>query len=209
MMPSYYQHAVIAGLEHFYPFLLAGLLGFVLYRLILKPTFPAILRALGWRKPGQRRRARAARRVLAKLESIDHEAARLAYLRNIDPFVFEELILEAFERRGLRVKRNQRYTGDGGIDGCVWTADGQLHLIQAKRYASHINPQHVRDFSALLTQRNCKGFFVHTGKTGRLSNKLANADPRMTVISGSRLLRLLVPETTPATTTMKASEVTQ
>ncbi|WP_192840691.1 restriction endonuclease, partial [Enterobacter hormaechei] len=41
------------------------------------------------------------------------------YLRKIDPFVFEELLLEGFEAHGFRTIRNKRYTGDGGIDGQV------------------------------------------------------------------------------------------
>ncbi|MEX6059375.1 restriction endonuclease [Enterobacter hormaechei] len=42
---------------------------------------------------------------------------KINYLRKIDPFVFEELLLEGFEAHGFRTIRNKRYTGDGGIDG--------------------------------------------------------------------------------------------
>ncbi|MGS6531656.1 restriction endonuclease, partial [Enterobacter hormaechei] len=39
------------------------------------------------------------------------------YLRKIDAFVFEELLLEGFEAHGFRTMRIKRYSGDGGIDG--------------------------------------------------------------------------------------------
>ena len=38
-----------------------------------------------------------------------------ARIRSMDALAFEELILEAFETRGMPVKRSQRYTGDGGF----------------------------------------------------------------------------------------------
>lgn len=64
-------------------------------------------------------RRQAAKRVITKLQQIEGFGPRLAYLRKIDPFVFEELVLEGFERRGCKVRRNKRYTGDGGalMDG--------------------------------------------------------------------------------------------
>jgi restriction endonuclease Mrr len=76
-------------------------------------------------------------------------ALHYARLRAMDPLAFEELLLEAFERRGHRVIRNRRYTGDGGVDGEV-IIDGQRWLIQAKRYRDAIKPEHVREFAHAL-----------------------------------------------------------
>ena len=55
-----------------------------------------------------------------------------ARLRAMDALAFEELVLESFERRGHRVVRNRRYTGDGGIDGQV-VIDGRV--VELKKYA--------------------------------------------------------------------------
>lgn len=143
-------------------------------------------------KPSHRRRVKAAKRVMTKLYTIDNTPQRLAYLRKIDPFTFEELVLEALDQRGHRVKRNKRYTGDGGIDGQCWI-NGKHALIQSKRYRNHINVKHVRDFATLLERRNCHGLFVHTGRTGKASQEIANSDPRLTIISGDGLVRLLTP----------------
>ena len=134
-----------------------------------------------------KRRIRAARRVLAKIA--DWEAPRIfGYLRKIDPLAFEELTLEAFRRSGHRIKRGRRYSGDGGIDGHVWH-EGAWAPIQCKRYGAHINPEHMREFSALVRRhRGGRGFFVHTGRTGPASR--ASADG-IEIISGQRLIDLI------------------
>ncbi|EFI3550600.1 restriction endonuclease, partial [Escherichia coli] len=73
-------------------------------------------RASEWRHRHYRRKAE---RVLAQLSSLPEGGAGVKYLRKINPYVFEELLLLAFERRGMRVIRNSRYSGDGGLDGQV------------------------------------------------------------------------------------------
>lgn len=115
-------------------------------------------------------------------------AAQFFYLRNQNPFLFEELILTALKRNGNKIKRNSRYTGDGGIDGQCWI-EGQHYLIQAKRYRNHINAEDVRAFSQLCKTKGTKGMFVHTGKTGKKSRQEAD---RVTIVSGNNLLTLLL-----------------
>lgn len=137
-----------------------------------------------------RRYRQCAARVLQKLPELDSDGQRLCYLRKINPFVFEELLLLAFERQGYRVRRNARYSGDGGLDGQVWIA-GTPYLIQAKRYSRAINPQHVADFVRLLRQRNQAGLFIHTGRTGSKSRETVRTYPQLTLISGQKLLVLL------------------
>lgn len=73
-------------------------------------------RASEWRHRHYRRKAE---RVMAQLSSLPEGGAGVKYLRKINPYVFEELLLLAFERRGMRVIRNSRYSGDGGwTDRC-------------------------------------------------------------------------------------------
>ncbi len=144
---------------------------------------------------GHHRRIRAARRTLDLLngwlrQDADAAPRCFAYLRKIDPLAFEELILEAFRRTGIRVKRGRRYSGDGGVDGHV-RRDGRWCPIQCKRYKSAINPAHVTDFSRIVERsRAPRGYFIHTGRTGDASWSARGSDVQM--ISGQRLIDLLL-----------------
>ena len=143
-----------------------------------------------WTLPrGHRRRIRAARRVLVRIDG--WEAPRIfGYLRKIDPLAFEELTLEAFARAGHRIKRGRRYSGDGGIDGHV-QVDGRWVPIQCKRYRNAINPEHVRAFAALAFPG--RGFFVHTGRTPKtLRGPASRANAQgIDIISGQKLIDLI------------------
>ncbi|MGG9804752.1 restriction endonuclease, partial [Escherichia coli] len=137
-----------------------------------------------------KRKQQSARRVLERIKTLPGFPQKINYLRKIDPFVFEELLLEGFEAHGFRTIRNKRYTGDGGIDGQVIIGKYR-YLIQAKRYRGHIALQHVQEFEKLLKRHNCRGLFCHTGKTGAGSKSVSIASERMEIISGQRLIDLL------------------
>jgi restriction system protein len=146
------------------------------------------------RLPARHRwRRRQARIMAAQLQGRDRaQPVQLIYarLRAMDPLAFEELLLECFERRGLKIIRNHRYTGDGGVDGRIVIEDQTL-LIQAKRYASAIRPEHVADFIALCRARHCRGLFIHTGRTGPQSRQHVTADNMVSIVSGAELIALL------------------
>ncbi|ECG7133224.1 restriction endonuclease [Klebsiella oxytoca] len=172
----------------------AALLVNPLSALLLAALFIVVMLRLSFRqreKASVRRHRRyqaAAARVLEKLGTLPGDGQRMRYLRKINPYVFEELLLLALERQGLTVVRNASYSGDGGTDGQV-IIDDECWLIQAKRYSRAIVPSHVRLFHDLLSTRSCRGFFIHTGRTGRMSR--AAVSPRIRIISGKQLLKLL------------------
>lgn len=151
-------------------------------------------KAIKWyckpRRVRHRKNIKEAKTLIKRFRSWEGEniAPRvMGYLRKIDPLVFEEIILTALHDAGARIKRNRRYTGDGGVDG-VFYLKGNKWLIQAKRYSSAINPQHVADFARICDGGN--GIFVHTGRTG---NKSKEAKPaNVSIISGSNLVNLIV-----------------
>lgn len=125
----------------------------------------------------------SARRVLARIATFDSAGAVLAYLRKIDPDVFEELVLELFEREGVPVLRNRSYSGDHGIDGHLWLPGTGLVLVQCKRYRAHIDRAHVADFARVMASRARQyGVFVHTGRTGEAA--YAEAAGRIRFLSG-------------------------
>ncbi|WP_187514523.1 restriction endonuclease [Rahnella perminowiae] len=168
-----------------------GALGWWLSVLLLPLAFMLLPFLFGTASQRRHRRyQRQAERILARLPQLRDDAARLVYLRKINPYVFEEMLMTAFARQGCRIKRNARYSGDGGVDGQVWI-NGQRWLIQAKRYSSCISSGHVLDFGALVRQERCRGFFVHTGRTGEVSREALRAVPDVSLISGNRLLKLL------------------
>jgi restriction system protein len=109
-------------------------------------------------------------------------------LRRVDPFVFEELLLHCFKDSGYQVVRNQRYTGDDGIDGRVYR-DGKLYLVQAKRYAGLIDAAQLREFENTVGRYSAAGgFFVHTGRTGDTAKAVSRQQGQVTLLSGIGLV---------------------
>lgn len=176
--------------------IVAALVGNPWLAAVLIGLFVAVMAGLNCRgrETASRRRHRryqaTAARVLERLPQLAGDAQRLTYLRKINPYVFEELLLLACECQGHPVKRNASYSGDGGLDGQV-IIDGKKYFIQAKRYGRTITPSHIQDFGALLLKSRCEGFFIHTGRTGHLSRALLQNHPHVHLVSGQRLLDLL------------------
>lgn len=136
-------------------------------------------------------RIKSAARVLDKLKVIGKEkgpAAQLTYVRQIDCFAFEEALLSSIEREGHRVKRNECYTGDGGVDG-EFVIDGISLLLQAKRYQGHIDREDVAAFVALCAKRKMHGVFAHSGRTS--VGTWALGDGFVVIVSGAKLLACL------------------
>lgn len=131
---------------------------------------------------------KSSRRLLKKLSTFEHDAAALAYLRKINPLIFEELTLSLLEQRGILVLRSKRYSGDGGLDGQFYWPSKGWFAIQCKRYGRAITPAHARAFADLCQKRFKGGIFIHTGRTGDSSQE-ALADPSLFILSGSDLAR--------------------
>lgn len=130
------------------------------------------------------------KRILHKINSFPYEGQKINYLRKIDPFVFEELLLDAFAHKGFTIRRNRRYTNDGGIDGILYK-DNVKYLIQAKRYKGYVNKAHLVSFIELTEKNKCKGFFCHTGKTGTEGKTMYRNHANVEIYSGSKLLELI------------------
>ena len=144
------------------------------------------------RRRRHRRNIRKARKTLRFINSMkgSGRAARvLLYLRKIDPYVFEELILEAYASHGYSITRNHSYSGDGGLDGQVVDPQGIRYLVQAKRYAGIIRSSHLEEFAALVRRHQCQGLFVHTGRTPKAAIR---RHPQVKVVSGSQLVNELM-----------------
>jgi restriction system protein len=141
------------------------------------------------RKGSHRVRIKQGDQILKKLNEIESDAAKLAYLKKVNPYAFEELLLTALKKHGLKIKRNKRYSGDGGIDGRA-KLNGMPIIIQAKRYDGYIAKAHVELFIETCKNNNCIGFFIHTGKTPSSCFELVKGTS-VEIISGKRLIELL------------------
>lgn len=144
-------------------------------------------------KKRSRWRIKHSKKALKTLRNITEPQRQFGYLRSrlVDPFVFEEMILTALEESGHKIRRNERYTGDGGIDGQAWI-DGQHYLIQAKKYRHHIKTAHVNELAAICAKQKVKGLFIHTGQTGAKAREAATHHRNtITIISGEKMLDLL------------------
>lgn len=141
------------------------------------------------------RRIKKAKQISKKLLEIkknnndNYKAISFSYLRKINPFVFEELILSSIEKQGKIIKRNKSYSNDGGLDGIFYDKKYGKILIQSKRYKSYITKRHVEEFLKIVKKNNYKGIFVHTGKTGKYTKLLE--DKNVCFVSGEYLIDII------------------
>ena len=153
-----------------------------------------------WLKKNHRLNIQAARQELEALRRYiltvppdDVLKIVIGTLRRTKPFVFEEMLLHCFKEQGWKVVRNERYTGDDGIDGRLYR-DGKLYFVQAKRYSGLIQAAHVQKFEGVIQEYGADGgFFVHTGRTGDKSRGvLRQAGSKITLLSGMGVVNLVL-----------------
>ncbi len=143
-------------------------------------------------------RIKKAKQILAKIKEIysdkNNGGKAILYLRKINPYVFEELVLTAIENSNIRVIRNKSYSNDGGVDGVFKLKKGKV-IVQSKRYKGYINNKHVEEFSSIVKQKEYVfGVFAHTGRTGDKAKNTVKLEKNMVFISGDLLLKILVGE---------------
>lgn len=136
-------------------------------------------------------RINQSKRCLIKLKQINHPAQKINYLKKINAYTFEELILTAIDQsQEARIRRNHRYSGDGGIDG-RFKLGNDLYMIQAKRYKDAIQLAHVKQFAEQVRKAGCRGIFVHTGRTPESAWEHLKNYREIEIISGNRLIELI------------------
>lgn len=146
-----------------------------------------------WRHLYHIKKAKKIIKILKQIALTSHyEGKIINYLRKINPYVFEEMILTVIEEHNIRVFRNTAYSGDGGIDGIFKIKQGKV-LIQCKRYGKYINAKDVQDLSLKVKNDNYfMGIFVHTGKTGDKAKNITMQEKNVIFLSGSNLVNVIV-----------------
>jgi restriction system protein len=137
---------------------------------------------------------------LAKFKFIDEfdAAAELDGrfdLLEMDPFKFEQLVRQLFEKIGMKSWVTQA-SRDDGIDGVAVHEDpilGGVCVIQAKRYKRVVEADAVRAlWGAMEDKRATKGVLVTTSWFGSAGRQFAaNHKERLGLIEGAELKHLL------------------
>ncbi len=165
----------------------------VLVALVLNTLYVLIGTSKGRFSKEHQRRITESWLVLTKIEQLvavgEYRQAFHLIRYGVDPYTFEEVILSAFERSGAGIVRNDRYSGDGGIDGKV-IFQGQAWLIQAKRYRGHIRLSDLEKHDCICKRRKARGIFVHVGRTGK-GSAVASRETGIIVLSGRKLMDFL------------------
>ena len=174
-------------------------------KVLLLLLIPLFFFVLSWflkkQKDSHAWRRKSADKAFKKIQKFTHPGQIFSYLRKVDPFVVEEIILNSIEHReDIEVIRNERYTGDNGVDGrFILTVNNngicqeRLFLIQVKRYSNHINSKDIEKFHNQINSEDAySGLFVHTGKSGKgVYDKLSNSR-KIKLLSGQKLIDLLL-----------------
>jgi len=147
-------------------------------------------------KQSHKWRLKSAVRALELIRNFQNKAQVVAYLRKLDPFVFEELLLLAISKnKNCKIIRNHKYTGDGGIDGkFIYQHNGKeyLYVIQVKRYSSYVKNQDVLEFAKKIKEEQVyRGLFIHTGRSGVGVRKNIFYSNSIELISGNKLIYLI------------------
>lgn len=158
---------------------------FIILKLFLKTDY---------KKKRHERKIIIGEKVIIKLNSFTgayRNQQILTYLRKMDPYAFEELLLSALALKGFKIVRNKSYSGDGGIDG-MFIDKEKVFLVQAKRYSNIIKTSHINDFAFLVSEKNAAGgYFIHTGKTAVKSYQIYK-NSNIQIVSGQKLIDLIL-----------------
>lgn len=148
------------------------------------------------KKHRHKNKIKSAKRIHKKLITISKENNNyfpiiLNYLRKIDPYVFEELILSILEKENYIIKRNLFYSGDGGSDGVFYINNKKI-IIQCKRYTGFIKNKDIELFQKTIkNEKAFTGIFFHTGKTNNRT-KVSAYNKGIFIISGNKLLDFIL-----------------
>jgi restriction system protein len=136
-----------------------------------------------------RRTIQRSKRRLKTVERLHRPEAIIGYLKSMNPYEFEELLLTALKKQGFWIKRNVRYSGDGGIDGRYKSRLlSRWQFVQAKRYRNAVSRADIVQFEAVCRKKRTRGIFVHTGRTPNIKGQTLH---RVTIISGTSLVSLI------------------
>ena len=112
-------------------------------------------------------------------------------IRSISWQKFEELVGEAYRRRGYRVIENTAAGPDEGID-LVLKKGGSLILVQCKHWkSSKVGVNIVRELFGVMTAKHATSGILITSGVFTQEAKNFGADKPIDLVDGTRLLQLI------------------
>lgn len=125
----------------------------------------------------------------------------LEIILDIDPFDFEELVMDVITKMGYGNKKENhnivtKKSGDGGIDGII--NQDRLGLdkiyIQAKRWNGPVGRPELQQFSGtLLEKKSEKGIFITTSDFSKQARDyVSNLKQSIILINGEELARFMI-----------------
>ena len=132
----------------------------------------------------------SAMRSLQKGRRLDGQTG-IESIRDLPWKEFEELLGEAFRRRGYAVQENRHAGPDGGID-LVLTRNGDTYLVQAKQWRNaKVGVQVVREMLGVVTaQRAAGAIIVTSGMFTQEAQRFADGQP-IDLIAGGQLAKMV------------------
>lgn len=124
------------------------------------------------------------KKLLDKQKDIDS-------IKNLSWKEFEELIAEAYRRKGYYVVENYNIGPDGGID-LVLKKNGNLFLVQCKQWRSNkVDVSIVREMFGVMTDRQANGVIIIT--SGLFTQEARNfaSDKPIDLVEGNQVVELI------------------
>lgn len=124
------------------------------------------------------------RKLLDKQKDIDS-------IKSLSWKQFEELIAEAYRRKGYSVVENYDIGPDGGID-LVLKKDGNMFLVQCKQWRSYkVDVRVVREMYGVMTAKHAAGVIIVTSGLFTQEAKNFAVDKPIDLVEGSQVVNLI------------------
>lgn len=128
--------------------------------------------------------------LLRKKELLDAQLG-LASIESLTWEQFEELVAEAYRRKGYSVVENNGVGPDGGVD-LLLKKDGNLFLVQCKQWRNQkVDVRVIREMYGLMAARQANGVMIITSGLFTQEAKNFAADKPIDLIEGSQLADLI------------------
>jgi restriction system protein len=114
----------------------------------------------------------------------------LQSLKNMDPNDFEYLVAETYQSLGYEANQ-VGHSGDHGVDVRLRAPNGELWIVQCKRYRGTVGENIVRElYGTMMSEKSARAVLITTAHITPPAIEWARGKP-IELIDGQRLLKLM------------------